>query len=103
MDGAKDVRTSSSDRAPLTEMVEDTRKNMIFSFHLKKINKYLIAAFRHDFLLSLIVRLRRFLWRYFNEKCPERIIVMRELNSSLLAVFSSLSHKTDVLSLSIRH
>ncbi len=102
MDGAKDVRTSSSDRAPPTEMVEDTRKNMIFSFH-KKINKYLIAAFRHDFLLSLIVRLRRFLWRYFNEKCPECIIGMRELNSSLLAVFSSLSHKTDALSLSIRH
>ncbi len=33
-----------------------------------------IIAFRHDFLLVLIVRLRRFLWSYFNDKCPERII-----------------------------
>ncbi len=33
VDGAKDVRTSSRPRAPLTEMVERTRKNTIFSFH----------------------------------------------------------------------
>ncbi len=34
------------------EMVERTRKNTTFSFHLKKKS---IAAFRHDFLLILIV------------------------------------------------
>ncbi len=33
VDGAKDVRTSSSARAPPMEMVEDTRKNTVFSFH----------------------------------------------------------------------
>ncbi len=48
VDGAKDVRTSSSARAPPTELVERTRKNTIFSFHLKK--KQSIAAFRQDFV-----------------------------------------------------
>ncbi len=89
MDGAKYVRTSSSARAPPTEMVECTRKNTIFSFHLKKKK---LAPFRHDFLLILIVRLRRFLWRYFNDKCPERIIVMRERNKCLRSQDSLHSH-----------
>ncbi len=71
------MRTSSSARAPPTEMVERTRKNTIFSFHLKKP----IAVIRHDFLLILIVRLMKFLWGYINDKCPERIIVMRERNN----------------------
>ncbi len=41
VDGAKDVRTSSSARAPPKELVERTRKNTIFSFHLKKQNNRL--------------------------------------------------------------
>ncbi len=49
VDGAKDVRTSSSARAPPKELVERTRKNTIFSFHLKK-PKQSIAAFRQDFI-----------------------------------------------------
>ncbi len=96
VDGAKDVRTSSRARAPPTEMVEHTRKNTIFSIHLKK----KLAPFRHDFLLILIVRLWQFLWRYFNDKCPERIIVMRERNKCLRSQDSLHSHTTQMLSLS---
>ncbi len=96
MDGAKYVRTSSSARVPPTEMVERTRKNTIFSFHLKKKKK--LAPFRQDFLLILIVRLRRFLWRYF--KCPEHIIVMRERNKCLRSQDSLHSHTKQMRSLS---
>lgn len=58
-----------------TEMVEHRRKNTRYSpFDLT--NKQLIPAFRHNFLLFFIVHLR--LWRYFNYKCREHIIVTRE-------------------------
>ncbi len=59
-------RTSSSARAPPTE-----KHNILHSFNQLKKS---IAAFRHDFLLILIVCLRRFLCSYFNDKCPQRII-----------------------------
>ncbi len=59
-------RTSSSARAPPTE-----KHNILHSFNQFKKS---IAAFRHDFLLILIVCLRRFLCSYFNDKCPQRII-----------------------------
>ncbi len=95
VDGAKYVRSSSSARAPPTEMVERTRKNTIFSFHLKK------KKVRHDFLIILIVRLRRFLWRYFNDKCPERIIVMRERNKCLRSQDSLHTHTKQMRSLSL--
>ncbi len=64
------------------------------------IKKKTIAAFRHDFLLILIVRLRRFQWRNFNEKCPERIIVMRERNICLRSQNSLHSYTKQMLSLS---
>ncbi len=89
----------STARAPPTEMVERTWKNTMSSFHKKK-KKKTIAAFRHDFLLILIVRLRRFLWRYFNDKCPERIIVMREQNKCLRSQDSLHSHIKQMRSLS---
>ncbi len=65
------------------------------------IKKKSIAAFRHKFLLILIVRLRRFLWRYFNDKCPERIIVMRECNKCIRLQDSLHSHTKQMHSLSL--
>ncbi len=56
-------RTSSSARAPPTE-----KHDILHSFNQLKKS---IAAFIHDFLLILIVCLRRFLCSYFNDKCPE--------------------------------
>ena len=44
-------------------------------------NKKSIAVFRHDYLHLFIVYLRLCLWRYFNDKCRERIQVMREHKS----------------------
>ncbi len=67
VDGAKDVRTSSSARAPPTEMVERTRKNTIFSFHLKKINCSFQTRRSSHFNSS---------FEAVYGKCPERIIVM---------------------------
>ncbi len=94
----KDVQTSSSDLAPPMEMVERTRKNTIFSIHFNQLkNRYIV-------LLILIVRLRRFLWRYFNDKCPERI-VMRGHKSLPSQVDSLHSHtkRTRFLSLTCAH
>ncbi len=77
---------------------------MISSIHFNQLKK-IDAAFRHDFLLILIDRLRLFLWCYFNDKCHECISVMgwrikiREHKSLLSQVVSLHSNnKTDALS-----
>ncbi len=69
VDGAKDVRTSSSARAPPTELVEryTEKHNILLSFKKKK-------TIDCSFQTGLCLRL--FLWRYFNDKCPERITVI---------------------------
>ncbi len=71
-----------------------------YSPFIKKKKK--LAPFRHDFLLILIVRFRRFLWRYFDDKCPERIIVMRERSSvSAHRILFTLTQNRCALSLSL--
>ncbi len=73
-----------------------------YSPFIKKKKKKKLAPFRHDFLLILIVRFRRFLWRYFDDKCPERIIVMRERSSvSACRILFTLTQNRCALSLSL--
>ncbi len=91
MDGTKVVRTSSSARAPPMEMVVRSRKNTIFSYHLK--NRLQLSDMISHFIRSFeVVSMALF-------ECPERI-VMREQQMSPFTGFSSLSHKTHALSIS---
>ncbi len=71
MYGSKDHMKCSSTSYGNGRAAHMEKHDILHSFNdLKKS----IAAFRHDFLLILIVCLRQFLWSYFNDKCPERII-----------------------------
>ncbi len=81
-------RTSSSARAPPTE-----KHDILHSFNeLKKS----MEALRHDFLLL-------FLWSYFNDKCPERIIACKSANLSAGRWIPIHSHRKRTRSLSVRH
>ncbi len=83
---AKNVQTLSSEhhRWKWTSAHGKTQYSPFILTDKKKI----VAAFRHDFLI-VIVCLRPFLWPYFNDKCPERIVMRGRI--------SSLSHKMDAL------